>query len=95
MHCPNSSCSCGKVGVAPGCRLVEDLTLDYPSCCPRQVCDQALPRRRLDEVYYDYYLGDYDEQTEDGFSTIQLKESHKDRADSILRPLWFNNLLPK
>ncbi|KAK4317381.1 hypothetical protein Pmani_011543 [Petrolisthes manimaculis] len=31
--------SCGVATAGRGCKLIEDLTLDYPGCCPRITCD--------------------------------------------------------
>ncbi|XP_047476189.1 uncharacterized protein LOC125030015 [Penaeus chinensis] len=30
--------SCGKVGTLDGCEMVEDHTLNYPDCCPKDSC---------------------------------------------------------
>ncbi|XP_073946395.1 uncharacterized protein [Choristoneura fumiferana] len=35
--------SCGSIGFPPNCRLVKDLTLDYPNCCGQIVCDPTTP----------------------------------------------------
>ncbi|KAK3884993.1 hypothetical protein Pcinc_010836 [Petrolisthes cinctipes] len=32
------STSCGVTSAGPGCRLIEDSTLNYPGCCPRITC---------------------------------------------------------
>ena len=33
---------CGLISVDPGCELLQDLALPYPSCCPRMRCNLPL-----------------------------------------------------
>ncbi|KAK7065554.1 hypothetical protein SK128_000078 [Halocaridina rubra] len=34
--------SCSRIGVPPGCKTIQDMTLPYPACCPRPSCSPKL-----------------------------------------------------
>nr|XP_053635366.1 uncharacterized protein LOC128690654 isoform X1 [Cherax quadricarinatus] len=56
--------TCGLMGVEPGCETVQDLTLDYPSCCPTLSCPNLDNEALKGDEYEEFtnWIGEYYDQ---------------------------------
>jgi len=50
--------TCGSVQADPPCYTVQDMSLPYPACCPRIICNKPIANEINIDEYSDYSLSD-------------------------------------